>query len=62
MTTKTAPLTPQQAEIMSAAVLKAEFDSSAAIQSEFGSYERFAAYRRAEKEGRAKIVGRSAKR
>ncbi len=61
MTTKTAvpPLTPNQAAVMNEAVMRAEFDSSAALQAEFMSFERFKAYKKATAEGRARIIGRS---
>ncbi len=62
MTTPTQPLTPHQQAVMTEAVLKAEFDSSAALQAEFMSFERFKHYKKAAAEGRARIVGRGAKR
>ncbi len=59
MTTPTQPLTPHQQTVMTEAVMRAEFDSSAAIQAEFGTYERFKHYKQATAEGRARIIGRS---
>lgn len=62
MTTPTPPLTQHQQTVMNEAVMRAEFDNSPAIQAEFMSFERFKHYKKAAAEGRARIVGRGAKR